>query len=228
MYVGYDSEFEQEVVETYIDGYSKKEIANFANCTESKVRLILNKYGIYSYMRKEDQAKIWELHEQGLYDREIAEIMHCTRENITHFLNKRGVSGRKEKINDIELRNRISNSLINRYNYTNNPNFENKSSLYDTARGLFKTIKNRILRNNPNVCAICGSTERIETHHLKSFNGIFNEFMQIYSGNRATFEDEILNFPDFMDENNILMVCHSCHKKIHSKGYPELNKYILD
>lgn len=58
---------------------------------------------------------IIELHNQGLYDREIAEIFGCTRHNITQRLNKAGIIHRKSKIDDIDLRNRISNSLKGRF-----------------------------------------------------------------------------------------------------------------
>lgn len=59
--------------------------------------------------------KILELHNQGYYDSEIAKIFGCKRHNITQRLNRAGITGRKSKINDIELRDRISKSLIGRY-----------------------------------------------------------------------------------------------------------------
>ena len=64
---------------------------------------------------------IIELHNQGLYDKEIAEILGCTRENIVKRLNKAGIKNRKSKIDDIDLRNRISNTLKGRYVGEKNP-----------------------------------------------------------------------------------------------------------
>lgn len=71
-----------------------------------------------------DKEQILKLHNDGLSDLEISKIMGCKRSNITHHLNKAGITNRKSKIDNIELRNRISQSLIGRYVGENNPNYK--------------------------------------------------------------------------------------------------------
>ena len=66
---------------------------------------------------------IINLHNQGLYDSEIARILGCGRINITQRLNKAGFKNRRSKIDDIALRNRISDSLKGRFVGENNPNY---------------------------------------------------------------------------------------------------------
>lgn len=59
--------------------------------------------------------EIIKLHKQGLYDKEIAEILGCERSNVTIRLNRAGYTKRHSKIEDIKLRNQISEKLIGRY-----------------------------------------------------------------------------------------------------------------
>ena len=80
---------------------------------------------------------IIDLHNQGLYDIEIAKILGCKRENIVKRLNKIGIKNRKNKSDDIALRNRISESLKGRYIGDKNPNFKGYNDEKQIARGLF-------------------------------------------------------------------------------------------
>lgn len=171
--------------------------------------------------------KIIELHNSGLYDREIADIIGCSRHNITQRLNAVGITNRKSKLNNTSLRNRISKSLIGRYIGENNPNYKGNSSLKTLARGLFKTISKRLLRDSNYTCSICNKRGGdIETHHIKPFIVIFNNFLNThYSGNIDTFYEELLNYDEFVDETNLVVVCHNCHCDIHYTDNPELSPY---
>lgn len=172
-------------------------------------------------------ARIIELHNSGLYDREIADIIGCSRHNVTQRLNAAGITNRKSKVNDISLRDRISKSLIGRYTGENNPNYKGNSTLKILARGLFKTISKKLLRNSDYTCSICNKRGGdIETHHIKPFIMIFNEFLDTcYSGNIDTFYEELLSYKDFIDETNLIVVCHNCHCDIHYTDNPELSPY---
>lgn len=78
-------------------------------------------------MAQKKNIPLWDiidLHNQGLYDIEIAKILGCKRENIVKRLNKIGIKNRKNKSDDITLRNRISESLKGRYIGDKNPNFK--------------------------------------------------------------------------------------------------------
>ena len=170
---------------------------------------------------------IIELHNQGLYDKEIAQILGCTRENIVKRLNKAGFKNRKSKIDDIDLRNRISNSLKGRFIGKNNPNYKGYNNEKTLARGLFKTISKEMLRDSNFTCQICGQHGGdLHTHHIKPFHIIFDEFIQnAYSNNIENFYHEILSYDDFTNKNNLIVVCKNCHYKIHYTDNPELSPY---
>ena len=171
--------------------------------------------------------KIIDLHNQGLYDKEIAEILGCTRENIVKRLNKAGFKNRKSKIDDIALRNRISASLKGRFVGKDNPNYKGSEDERALARGLFKTISKEMLRDYNYTCQICGQHGgNLNTHHIKPFHVIFDDFIKnVYSGNIENFYHEILAYDDFTNKANLIVVCETCHRKIHYTDDPELSPY---
>lgn len=178
---------------------------------------------------------IINLHLQGFTDKEISEKLGCTRNNITTRLNKAGYKNRKEKINNIELRNRISNSLRGNQLGLKNPNYkefdENKNLTYyykNRARGLYRTFAKEAIRNSDYKCKICGSkTNALEVHHIKPFQKILNDFLtNAYSGNRESFSEELLKYPDFINKKNLIVLCPTCHREIHLKDNSELSQYL--
>ena len=207
-------------------GLLNKEIANIAGCKECTITNHLNKMGVYTY-RKNLQPQMLELHKQGYYDKEIAEILGCTRENVTHFLNKQGIKNRRSKINDINLRNRISKSLIGRYVGVDNPNYKGYNEEKTIARGIFKTFSKRLLRQYNYTCQHCGCKGgNLEVHHIKPFYIIFDEFMKTtYSYNKQNLYHELMNYKDFIDENNMVVLCQNCHKQVHYSDNHELSPY---
>lgn len=138
-----------------------------------------------------------------------------------------GITGRKSKINNIELRNKISQSLIGRYTGENNPNYKGYNNEKQIARGIFKIISKRLIRNSNYTCQICGRRGGgLETHHIKPFHVIFEEFLtSTYDGNIDTFYAQIIQYEDFINESNLLVVCHKCHWKIHYSDNHELSPY---
>lgn len=178
---------------------------------------------------------IIDLYEQGFSDKEISEKLGCSRSNITIRLNKAGYKDRKDKKDNIELRNRISDSLrgtglgSENVNYKGIDETEDLTQYYkNRARGLARTLAREKMRNNINKCIVCGiQTPALEVHHIKPFQTILDEFLSdAYSGNLETFSEELIQYPDFVDMNNLIIVCPTCHKEIHLKDNPELSKYL--
>lgn len=170
---------------------------------------------------------IINLHNQGLYDSEIARILGCGRINITQRLNKAGFKNRRSKIDDIALRNRISDSLKGRFVGENNPNYKGYTNEKTLARGLFKTISKEMIRNCDYTCQICGQHGgNLHTHHIKPFSVIFDNFIKTaYSGNIENLYHELLNYDDFTNKDNLIVVCEKCHKEIHYTDNPELSPF---
>lgn len=162
-----------------------------------------------------------DLHECGYTDKEISEKVGCTRSNVTTRLNKAGYINRKGKIDNIQLRNKISDSLRGTGLGSSNPNYKGADDTEDLtqyykgrARGIFRTLAREKLRNNPNVCQICGEQDVLEVHHIKPFQLLLDEFLiDAYSGNIETFSTELQNYEPFMDINNLIIVYPNCHKK---------------
>jgi len=192
------------------------------------IKLWQESYSDYTAKKKKiDINKIIELHNQGLYDNEISELLDCSRANITHRLNKLGIHNRRSKEEDIPLRNRISESLIGRYIGNKNPNYKGNNDEKILARGMFKTISKELIRNSNYTCQICHKRGgNLETHHIKPFHIIFEEFIQTkYSGNIDTFYQELSQYEDFININNMVVVCQDCHYKIHYTDNHELSPY---
>lgn len=174
-----------------------------------------------------DKELILNLHNQGLTDKEIAEQLGCTRSNITSRLNKMGFNNRKSKKDNIELRNKISQSLIGRYVGDKNPNYKGYADEKTIARGIFKTISKRKIRESNYTCQHCGKHGGdLETHHIKPFHIIFSEFIEnVYSGNIENLYYELTNYKDFIDEDNMVVLCRNCHYKVHYSDDHELSPY---
>lgn len=171
--------------------------------------------------------KIIEMHNQGMYDQEIADELGCCRSNITIRLNRAGYSSRKSKIDDIDIRDRISKKLIGRFRGENNPNYKGYTDERTIARGIFKTFSKRKLREADYTCAACGKRGGdLETHHIKPFNVIFTEFISnTYDGNINTIYNQLMNYGDFTDESNMVVLCRECHEDVHYSDNPELSPF---
>ena len=83
------------------------------------------------------------------------------------------------------------------------------------------------IRENNYTCQHCGRRGGdLETHHIKPFQVIFKEFIEnIYSGNLENFYFEIINYKDFIDEDNMVVLCHDCHYQVHYSDNRELSPY---
>lgn len=181
----------------------------------------------YRTVNPVDKEEVVRLHLCGLQDSDIANLLGCTRSNVTIILNKAGYKGRRSKIDNIELRNRISNSLTGRYVGENNPNYKGYTDEKTIARGIFRTISKRKIRECNYTCTACGKHGGdMETHHIKPFSLILEEFLSTrYDGDIQTIYEQLINYPDFMDESNMVVLCHDCHHDVHYSDNHELSPY---
>ena len=231
---------DNKILELRQQGKTYKEIADILGCSKTTIRnhieninnqtnIITNNNKNTNYNKKKGipLQEIIKLHEEGKTDSEIAIICGCTRPNITKRLNKVGYNQRKSKIDNIPLRNKISESLKGKMVGERNPNYKGYKDEIEIARGLFKTISKEIIRNSNYKCQICGKKSReYHVHHIKPFSLIVRTFIETtYSGNIKTFAKEIMNYPDFIDKNNLIMICPECHREIHYTDNPELSPY---
>lgn len=108
-----------------------------------------------------------------------------------------------------------------------NHNYKGYADEKRVARGLFKTISKEMIRNCNYTCQICGQHGgELNTHHIKPFHVIFEEFINnVYSGNIENLSHELVNYEDFINKDNLIVVCEACHKKIHYTDNPDLSPY---
>ena len=217
---------DQELIDLFNQGLMHKEIAKRLGYSTCYITQRLNKLG-YSTYRKDSRKEIERLHNEGLQDDQIADILGCTRSNVTVLLNRMGYTNRRSREKSIDERNRISNKLIGRYTSENNPNYKGYQNEKQAARGIFKTISKRLIRKNNYTCSICNKRGGdLETHHIKPFNIIFDEFIKNkYDGNSETLYDQLMSYDEFTDESNLVVLCHDCHWKIHYSDDPDLSPY---
>ena len=216
---------DSKIYELYQQGMLHREIAEELGYGISTVTRHLIDMGIQTeHINKE---KVRELHQAGLTDIEIAECLGCTRSNITICLNRMGYINRKSKIDNLELRNRISKSLIGRYVGEQNPNYKGYINEKTIARGIFKTFSKRLIRKSNYTCKCCKKHGgNLETHHIKPFKIIFNEFIKnVYDGNIENLYFQLMSYPDFIDETNMVVLCHDCHWKLHYTDNHELSPF---
>ena len=215
-----------KIKELYQKGLLHREIAQELGYGVSTVTRHLLDMGCVT-VKPIDKEEVVRLHEKGLSDIEIARIIGCTRSNITVILNNAGFKNRHSKINNIELRNKISRSLIGRYVGKDNPNYRGYVSEKLAARGLFKTFSKRKIREANYTCTACGRHGgNMETHHIKPFKLIFEEFINhCYDGDIQTIYSQLMNYPDFVDESNMVVLCHDCHHNVHYSDNHELSPY---
>jgi DNA-binding CsgD family transcriptional regulator len=217
---------DQVLIDLFNKGLSYQEIADKVGYNRSTIGYKLNKLGLHRYERNR-KKQVLELYKQGLYDYEIAEKLDVTRSDVTIMLNRQGITNRRSKLDDIDLRNRISQSLIGRFVGKDNPNYKGYEDEKRIARGIFKTISKKLIRNCDYTCQCCGKRGGdLETHHIKPFIIILNEFIDsVYNGNIDTFYDQITKYEEFMDEENMVVLCHDCHWKVHHTDNHELSPY---
>ncbi len=215
-----------KILKLYTQGLLHREIAQQLGYGVSTVTRHLLNMG-YKTVTPIDKEEVIRLHLLGLYDSDIAERFHCTRSNITVILNKAGYTGRRSKINDIELRNRISNTLIGRYTGENNPNYKGYTDEKSVARGIFKTFSKRKIRESNYTCDACHKRGgNMVTHHIKPFSIILNEFISnAYNGDISTIYDQLMKYPDFVDDSNMVVLCDDCHHDVHYSDNRELSPY---
>lgn len=215
-----------KILELHNQGFLHREIAKQLGYGVSTVTRHLLDMG-YRTVVPVDKDEVIRLHLYGLSDVDIAKLVGCTRSNVTIILNRAGYTDRHSKIDNIELRNRISNSLIGRYTGADNPNYKGYTDEKTVARGIFKTISKRKIRECNYTCTACGKRGGdMETHHIKPFSLILEEFLSNrYDGNIQTIYEQLMDYPDFVDEDNMVVLCHDCHHDVHYSDNHELSPY---
>ena len=169
---------------------------------------------------KADLEKIINLHKQGMYDKDIAKELNMSRAGITYILNKNGFKNRHTKINNTELRLRLSQANKGKRTGIDNHKFKGYAKYTAMARGLFNSISKMYMLKKEYTCEKCGKKGgNLNSHHIKRFSVILEEFLKAHKDiiNTENFSDLILKYDDFVNEDNLILLCEECHKKEHKR-----------
>lgn len=150
----------------------------------------------------------------GFYDHEIAVLFGCSRAWVTKALNDLGMLGRRSKVDDLALRLRISKANTGKRTGNQNHRYKGTSEFKALGRGLFNAISRLVRAQRNYTCEYCGKRGGNQhVHHIKSFAQIIDEFLEKNPQvTNEEFSKLIINYPDFIDKDNLLLLCEPCHK----------------
>lgn len=129
------------------------------------------------------------------------------------------------KVHTEETKQKMSDNHVNNTG-DKHPNWKGGiTSLTGLIRGLdeYHNWRKRVFKRDNYTCQECGATGNIEAHHIKEFNIIFQEFLQLYSQFSPIEDKETLirlamTYEPFWDLTNGKTLCKNCHKLTNNYG----------
>lgn len=134
----------------------------------------------------------------------MKKCLMCEKEKKEINFYRKGINGIRNICKECyKIKNKKVNDLHNSNNYKKRKELSKKLNIHIKALQYYG-INNMIIlyKNANNKCELCGKTNKLSVHHIDG-SGI---------GNKNNLK--INNNP-----NNLLLLCSSCHGKIHGKKY---------
>lgn len=230
-YKQYDNSRDGIIISMYLDGYSSTEIAKALNSTHITIlnHLRHNQVPIrtfvecqFNYLNKEvpkelnSYESLYQLYiTQGNSKKDIAKILNIDAGSVDTALRKF----------NIPIRNN-SKSKIGLKCGEKHPNWKNGiTPLHLRLREAFGTqLTKQILRRDGFKCTKCGARGKLHVHHIKHFKDILWEIINENPSldiqkDADTLYNIIVKDSRFLDPNNLITLCPSCHYKEHSKKH---------
>lgn len=224
-----------------VEGLSCKTIGEFCGVSNTTIYLWLKKYSIKTRIQNECAEKnkslltkelLLELYvTQNLTSIMIAKRLNKSKPLILSYLRKFNIprrtmsmakTGRKLNVSN-EWRQARSNKYSGKGNAMHGkrgkdhpawiPPETRKTCLYDQIRGMQenRNWRRKVLDRDNNACVLCGSSERLNADHIKSFAATIKE-------NNITERQQAAGCVELWDINNGRTLCESCHKQTPSYG----------
>ena len=225
----YDDSLDEEMIKMYKEGKSSPEIAKIFGITSRTVLTHLAHCGIKIRNSSECQFNITgrrvpkELENfELLYD--MYAVQKMSKKDIGLSLNVDPcVIDRVLKEFGIHVRD-CSESKIGLFVGEKHPNWKGgRAPLYIRVRTFFQINQAcKALKRDGYQCTACGSTKKLQVHHIKHFKDIFNEILAEHEGLDVVKDKEelyqIMTKDERMNDlDNLTTLCKECHYKVH--GY---------
>lgn len=231
----YNGENDAIIVEMYNKGKSTTEIAKFLNFTHRTIIKHLEHCGIKrralfeSHYAKNKKTFPNEIDNyEVLYDlyvarhmskREISEMFNVSPNVVDRLLKKYAIKKRTS-----------SEAKIGIFVGEKHPNWKGgRSGLYARLREYFRMYQVKlVIERDGKKCQICGSTHKLQVHHIRHFKDIFEEILLEHKDldikkNEEQLYQIIIKDQRMNDLGNLITYCKECHLfKVHGyKKYKE-------
>lgn len=230
----YDNSLDDKIVQMYNEGKSSTYIGKELNMTHRSVLSHLKHCGVrrrtlsesqFCYNDKEIPSELKSF--ETMYDMYV--IQKMSKKDIGEQLNVTPrVIDRVLKEFGIHIRNN-SECKFGLMVGEKHPNWKGgRSPLYMRLRTYFQTNQARkVIKRDGCKCMECGSTKKLQVHHIKHFKDIFNEILSEHPDLDVVKDKEELykimtNDERMNDLNNLITYCKYCHYKVH--GYNLIKK----
>lgn len=232
----YNGERDNFIKKLYEEGKSTTDIAKEIGVTHRTVINHLKRCGVERrrlfeshYIKSgktfpidlEDFETVYDLYiTRRLSKNDISKMYDVSPNVIDRVLKKHGITKRS-----------VSESKIGVFSGEKHPNWKGgRTGLYARLREQFAIYQAKpVLKRDGNKCQLCGSTHKLQVHHIKPFKDIFEEILSEHGDLDIKTDEEklfkiMINDRRLNDLNNLITYCKECHLfKVH--GYKHREKY---
>ena len=207
------------IIKRYQSGATAGEIADSLGVSKNTILRDLRKTNMTlrnpgAPAIKELHSKSWLVENYIVLKRstsDIANELGCGASLVAQWLKRHSIKARptgseKGRTMSAEARRKMSLAKKGKYTGSDNPNWKGSLISDDTRERrsyIAKRWREEVLERDHHTCQSCGATEHLHCHHIKEY--------QRYPDDR-------------WNVNNGIVLCVTCHEKVHQRSFPDFLK----